>query len=136
MKIYCKNRKARKFAKWIARYFKLKDVFVHLEIHKGMSPNEHHSWMEGITDTVYKIEIYKKDAKANDYSVERAIAHEMAHVMQHATDQMVEAKYRGAYWHGKWINEETTPYIDLPWEIDARQWEQKLMMAYADYKYG
>jgi len=84
----------------------------------------------------YKIEL--NYAKGLHQCIE-TLGHEMVHVRQKAKDQL---QYRYNYTTGKimarWINNpvmpvEEIPYIDRPWEIEARKLQKGLYKDYIEY---
>ena len=48
-----------------------------------------------------------------------ALAHEMVHVKQYAKGQMVSKGSNKCQWMGRVYNMKKTPYLDMPWEVEA-----------------
>lgn len=61
------------------------------------------------------------------------LAHELVHVWQYATKKMVDGCGSIVYWQGVAIDEATTPYADLPWEIEAFEKQVELTLDYLAY---
>jgi hypothetical protein len=61
------------------------------------------------------------DSNMNIPAILRILAHEMVHVKQFATGEMVEVKASDEYvvWQGKRHTETSNNYWDVPWEIEA-----------------
>lgn len=60
------------------------------------------------------------------------LAHEFVHLKQFAKEELNETLDK---WKGCSIDEEKTPYHDLPWEVEAFCLEEVLMSQYRQYKY-
>ena len=45
-----------------------------------------------------------------------SLAHELVHVKQYARNELNEEM---SYWRGKYVNSDTIPYEQQPWEIEA-----------------
>ena len=64
---------------------------------------------------------------SNDSEWRRTLWHELAHVKQYVNDELeLESEY--AVWKGKLIKR--TEYWDEPWEVEAREVEEKLEDVY------
>lgn len=62
------------------------------------------------------------------------LAHEMAHAKQYAYNEMREVGKQWTRWNGKLLTETDKNYWNLPWEIDARNWETELYAQYNSHK--
>ena len=80
---------------------------------------------DNITPRCFSIEISKK-LKGDEFI--KTIAHELVHVKQYVTGQLKE-RYKPSS-HLLWRNEIVEPteknYFDAPWEVEAREMEEKL----------
>lgn len=54
------------------------------------------------------------------------LAHEMLHAYQRYQGWLGESEYLSTKWKGKWIQWTSFPHHQLPWEVDAIQYERKI----------
>lgn len=64
------------------------------------------------------------------------IAHELVHVKQYATGELVYRASTGeSYWHGEKIDDNLNYWLH-PWEIEAYGWERNLVQLWIEDTYG
>jgi hypothetical protein len=61
------------------------------------------------------------------------LAHELTHVAQYASGKMVDGCGSIVYWDGQAIDESTADYWLLPWEVEAREKQLELTLAWLAY---
>lgn len=62
------------------------------------------------------------------------LAHEMAHAKQYAHGELREIGLSWTRWQKSKVRDDSVPYWDRPWEIDARGWETGLIMQWKQHK--
>ena len=64
------------------------------------------------------------------------VAHELVHVKQYATGELVYRNSTGeSYWHGEKIDDNLNYWLH-PWEIEAAGWERNLVELWIEHTYG
>lgn len=75
-------------------------------------------------ERVFFIELEESHHKLLGKSVYEILAHEMVHVRQYITGQLVDLK-PGVLWEGKYYPQDF-PYEESPWEIEAKELQASL----------
>lgn len=83
----------------------------------------------------YKFAIHLEKTLTDDEML-RTLAHEIVHVKQFTSGQMVSCRFNEdiTFWNGKKYDENKTPYDKHPWEIDANKTADKLIKQF--YEHG
>ena len=94
--------------------------------------DQDNAYLKVISDWEYEIEVHPDFMKdSTEEELVKVIAHEMTHVKQYEYDDL-ELGVKCQYWKGEIYDEEVEGYWFMPWEIEARGYEQAFWSLYAD----
>ena len=117
-----------------------KEAVIQIELIKNLSQKEDCkgdcTWSDD-RDNPREFEI-RLDSSMNMAALLMGVAHEIVHVKQYITGEMVDtSRWNICIWQGKKINWGKIDYFDHPWEIEAYGREEGLLEKFVDgYNYA